>query len=666
VRAARPTFRPVQIGADLGRHAVVEELGSGGMATVFRARDRELRRDVAIKVLFPHLCRNREVVSRFQREARAAAALDHPHILRVFDVGGGAPAAEQGADAGPVDPPYMVLELVRGPSLDQIIAQMVARGGPPLAEIVAACGVALCGALAHAHRAGVIHRDVKPGNVLVADGGRLVLGDFGVARVADDDSSVITRTGALLGTPAFMSPEQATGAELDARSDLYSLGATLYQMATGSLPVSGSAARAVAQIVAGEVVPPLRRNPGMGSDLARVIERLMRVDRGQRHADAGEAEAALRDIAARAGREPEDLLRDFFAEPDACQARLLPEVVSASVAEARTALGAGDRVRALALADRALALDGDCRAALDLVDGIGRGRARKRAVVAALAVAVAGAMTWGALSLWPADPGTARLARGSAGQQAAAAPEQAGMQPALPSSAPSGAAIDAGTVAFVEAGTVAPVATEPSRTAPAPAASPDAQPPATSRSKSAPRATRRRRDREPEQPPAPSTPDAGAPVPAAVAPPPAMAVVTLEMDSWCDVKVGALALGTANPKLTFKLPAGSHLLTCAREEGQQPLRWSRRVTLAPGEKRTERGRILPAVSVRVALSRGDAVRLRLAPKSKILKGGTKVEVPAGRVRVELLDGGQPIASDWVTFTPGSPCTLKDDPAIACY
>jgi hypothetical protein len=145
-----------------------------------------------------------------------------------------------------------------------------------------------------------------------------------------------------------------------------------------------------------------------------------------------------------------------------------------------------------------------------------------------------------------------------------------------------------------------------------------------------------------------------------------MAVVTLEMDSWCEVKVGALALGTANPRLTFKLPAGSHLLTCAREEGQQPLRWSRRVTLAPGEARTERGRILPAVSVRVALSRGDAVRVRLAPRSKILKSGTKVEVPAGRVRVELLDGGRPVASDWVTFAPGAPCTLKDDPAIACY
>src|SRR5262245_51576837 len=205
------------------------------MATVYRARDRELRRDVAIKVLFPHLCRNREVVARFQREARAAAALDHPHILRVFDVGGG------GEGGG--DPPYIVLELVRGPSLAEIVER-----GALVAELAASCGVALAAALAHAHKAGVIHRDIKPGNLLVAEGGRLVLADFGVARVAEDDSSLVTRTGALLGTPAFMSPEQATGGDLDARSDLYSVGATLYQLASGSLPVGGNAARAVAAI----------------------------------------------------------------------------------------------------------------------------------------------------------------------------------------------------------------------------------------------------------------------------------------------------------------------------------------------------------------------------------------------------------------------------------
>src|SRR5690606_37725778 len=211
-----------------------------------------------------------------------------------------------GGEAGraPADPPYIVLELVRGPSLDQLVG-----GGEPLmAEVVAAIGVAACGALAHAHRAGIIHRDVKPANLLVADGGRLVLADFGVARVMDEDSSLVTRTGALLGTPAFMSPEQATGGQLDARSDLYSLGATLYQLATGSLPVSGSTAGAVAAIAAGEVVPPLRRSRAIGPRLARVIERLMQVEPDARYGDAGEVEADLRALVERSGAGDPDAL----------------------------------------------------------------------------------------------------------------------------------------------------------------------------------------------------------------------------------------------------------------------------------------------------------------------------------------------------------------------
>src|SRR5262245_57527704 len=157
------------------------------MATVFRARDRDLRRDVALKVLFPHLARRPDVVRRFHREARAAAGLEHPNILRVYDVGGGTEAGG--------DPPYIVMELVRGKTLkDEIDAR-----GPMFAELCACAGALLADALAVAHAAGVIHRDVKPANVMVAPGGRLLLADFGVARV-DDDDSVVTRTGALLGT----------------------------------------------------------------------------------------------------------------------------------------------------------------------------------------------------------------------------------------------------------------------------------------------------------------------------------------------------------------------------------------------------------------------------------------------------------------------------------
>ena len=262
---AEPVRRPARTraigpGDELGRYVVGEELGAGGMATVFRARDRELRRDVAIKVLFPHLARKEEVTRRFQREARAAAGLEHANILRVYDVGGA---------AGDL-PPFIVMELVRGGTLREL-----AEAGPPLpAELVACVGALICEALAVAHAAGIVHRDVKPGNVMFADDGRLLLADFGVAHL-DDDDSLVTRTGALLGTPSFMAPEQALGQAVDARSDLYAVGATLYQLATGSMPYTGPTAKIVTEASKGSALPAVRRRPAIGSELSRLIARLM-------------------------------------------------------------------------------------------------------------------------------------------------------------------------------------------------------------------------------------------------------------------------------------------------------------------------------------------------------------------------------------------------------
>ncbi|MBZ0232038.1 MAG: serine/threonine protein kinase, partial [Deltaproteobacteria bacterium] len=224
------TIRGVGPGDRLGRYELGDELGAGGMASVYRARDSELRREVAVKVLFPHLAKKADITRRFQREARAAAVLEHPNILRVYDVG---------ASAG--TPPFIVMELVRGQSLREVAE----AHGPMLAELVACVGALMCEALAVAHAAGIVHRDVKPGNVMLADDGRLLLADFGVARL-DDDDSLVTKSGALLGTPSFMAPEQALGNPVDARSDLYSVGASLYQLATGGLPFSGPTAKIVA------------------------------------------------------------------------------------------------------------------------------------------------------------------------------------------------------------------------------------------------------------------------------------------------------------------------------------------------------------------------------------------------------------------------------------
>src|SRR5512140_3811056 len=290
------------------------------MATVFRARDRELRRDVAVKVLFPHLARRTEVVRRFHREARAAAGLEHPNILRIYDVGG----------AEGEDPPYIVMELIRGRTLLQEIEQR----GAMLAEIAACIGALLGDALAAAHAAGVIHRDVKPANVLIAPGGRLLLADFGVARLETEDS-LVTRTGA-------------------------SLGATLYQLATGALPYSGSPAKVMTLIAAGNLVPPVRRRPSCGPDLSRLIERMMAAEPSARPASAAVIAAELRALTAAGGLGDATLeLAAYFEDPAGFLRTRTPTVVTSLVTAAKAAVAEARLPRAMALVDRASALAPD-------------------------------------------------------------------------------------------------------------------------------------------------------------------------------------------------------------------------------------------------------------------------------------------------------------------
>jgi serine/threonine-protein kinase len=581
---------------------VIEELGAGGMATVYRARDRELRRDVAIKVLFPHLCRNREVVARFQREARAAAGLDHPHILRVFDVGGGGEAGG--------DPPYIVLELVRGPNLAGIV-----EGGALVAELAASCGVALASALAHAHKAGVIHRDIKPANLLVAEGGRLVLADFGVARVAEDDSSLVTRTGALLGTPAFMSPEQATGGDLDARSDLYSVGATLYQLATGSLPVSGNAARAVSAIVAGEVVPPLRRNPAMGKELAQLIERLMAVERDARSASAAELEAELRAVALPIG-DPDALLAELFADREACEKRVVPLVVASSVARASAALEEGNTARALALCDRALALDPRCDEANAIVESIGARRMWKRVAMVVAVLVVLGGAGYAAWAMWPS----------SEVQKMAVAPV---------------VVVDAAVPVAVEMADAAPPReTEKQATGDGQQATGDGRP--------------KKRTVTEATPPAPE-PDAA---PAVDKEPEKIldATVTVEMDTWCDLSVDGASAGRITKSKSVTLRPGTHRIACANN---QLGTWKQEVALAAGEKKTVKGTLVPSFAVTVRLAGGTEV---LIDRQKVGNGGTR-QLKRGSHRIEVVRLGKVVDSAWVDLSKA--CTLVDRPAIAC-
>ncbi|MDP9025595.1 MAG: protein kinase [Candidatus Eremiobacteraeota bacterium] len=263
----------------LGRFHIDACLGEGAMAEVYRAHDPEIDRPVAIKVLKSDYARDPEIGARFLREARAAGALSHANIATIYDVG----EAEGIA--------YIAMELVDGQPLDVALQQ---QGRMPY-ERVLAIGRQLASALAYAHRAGVVHRDVKPSNILLSgDGKTAKLLDFGVARVGDVEQLARTQVGQLIGTPRYMSPEQALGLPVDQRSDLFSLGVVLYEMVTGKVAFPGNALATLAIQIAQENVEPIVRStadcpPG----LRFIIDKLLAKKPEQRFADGDALERAL-------------------------------------------------------------------------------------------------------------------------------------------------------------------------------------------------------------------------------------------------------------------------------------------------------------------------------------------------------------------------------------
>jgi serine/threonine-protein kinase len=272
---------PVAVTIGEGRYEVGEVIGSGGMAEVRRGRDLRIGRDVAIKLLRPDLGRDPAFQTRFRREAQAAASLNSPSIVAVFDTG------EDVID-GRVTP-YIVMEYVKGRTLREVLNEdgrlLPGRALQVTAEI--------CHALEQAHAAGIVHRDIKPANVMLTEAGQVKVMDFGIAR-ALTGSSTMTQTATVIGTAYYLSPEQARGEHVDARSDIYSTGCLLYELLTGAPPFTGDSAVAVAyQHVREEPIPPSAIEPDVPPDIDAIALVAMSKNPANRYSSAAEMRADL-------------------------------------------------------------------------------------------------------------------------------------------------------------------------------------------------------------------------------------------------------------------------------------------------------------------------------------------------------------------------------------
>jgi serine/threonine-protein kinase len=269
-----------------GRYQIGELLGRGGMADVHAGLDARLNRKVAVKLLKPSLANDPAFRTRFRQEAQAAARMAHPTIVRVFDAGEETVRDPSGAE---VQVPFIVMEHVDGKLLKDVIA-----GGPldPAEAVRITDGILT--ALEYSHRAGVVHRDIKPGNVMITTSGQVKVMDFGIARAISDSSATIAQTSAILGTAQYFSPEQARGEGIDARTDLYSTGVVLYELLTGRAPFRGDTAVAVAyQHISEAPVPPSALNPAVSPALNAVVMHALAKDRGERFQTAAEFKADL-------------------------------------------------------------------------------------------------------------------------------------------------------------------------------------------------------------------------------------------------------------------------------------------------------------------------------------------------------------------------------------
>lgn len=407
------------------------------MATVYLARDRRLGRDVAVKIIHRHLRENQEVAKRFASEARAVAKLKHPNIVEVYDV------SEE-------DEPerYLVVEFVRGTTLRALLTE---HGQLP-AEVAAAIGLEIAGALDHAHQSGVIHRDVKPENVLMGrpngppdlrasnpDEVLVKITDFGIAKLLDAQG--VTSTGQVLGSPAHMAPEQIEGGDVNARADVFGLGVLLYESMVGRLPFDGkNPAQVLRKVLDGAFTPAEKARPTVGAQLGAIVGRALAHDPADRYPSCEALTIALREELAALGIvDHRSELRAFLFDPVAYRTAYEPRLVARLVKRAGEARANGEIPLSAACLNRALALRPDDSELLAEVASLGRAERLRRNLRSA-AVALGGSVLIGG-AVFALSQGAAPLVSGTgAAPSSAPRPNPGNVQPSPPALAPSSVA----------------------------------------------------------------------------------------------------------------------------------------------------------------------------------------------------------------------------------